>query len=117
MSEFHQSNLMRSLPPVLLIYQLIHFPVFEKATRELREGDAPGYGCLEDEESMGDCNCPGQGTPHECCDDVHVGEQPADLQHHDGVHALQEPHTEPDANEPGLHEIRDGGNEEDAVAH
>lgn len=65
---------------------------------------------------MGDSHSPSQSPPHERGHDVHVGQQSADLQHHDGVHAVQEPDTKLDADEPSVHEVRDGGHKEDDMA-
>lgn len=42
---------------------------------------------------MGAGSGAGQGAPDERHHDVHVGKLTPNLQHHDGLHALQEPHT------------------------
>lgn len=94
-------------------YQLRCFTERAKAGDKLTKILAPRDGHPEDQEGMGVSTCPREGITHECCYDVHVGEQSADLQHHDGVHALQEPNPEPDADQSSVHEVRDGGNEED----
>jgi len=65
---------------------------------------------------VGDSHWPRQGNPDECCHDVHVGKQSANLQHHDGVHAVQESDTKPDADQSSLHKVRDGGDKEDNMA-
>lgn len=95
---------------------LIHLTESEEAVDRLEEIYYGGDGHFEGQEGVGDSHCPRQGTTHECCYDVHVGQQPANLQHHDGLHAVQESDTKPDANEPSLHEVRDGGDKKDNLA-
>lgn len=50
---------------------------------------------------MGDRDRAGEADPHECYYDVHVRQQPANLQYHDGVYVVQGP-------DPGTagHELR-----------
>lgn len=95
---------------------LIHLTESEEAVDRLEEIYYGGDGHFEGQEGVGDSHCPRQGTTHECCYDVHVGQQPANLQHHDGLHAVQESDTKPDANESSLHEVRDGGDKKDNLA-
>ena len=46
-----------------------------------------------------------QATTHERNHDVHVRQLAADLQHHDGVYAVQEPHPGAAADESGVCEV------------
>jgi hypothetical protein len=56
-----------------------------------------------------------QTTTHERDHDVHVRQLAADLQYHDGLHVVQESHSRPYQYESGLHEVRDGGHQGQAV--
>lgn len=66
---------------------------------------------------MGNRARSGESTAYECDHDVHVWEQSADLQYHDGVHVIQEPRAEPDADESSIYEVRNRGDEEYAMAY
>ena len=57
----------------------------------------------------------GQSAPHERHHDVHVRQQSPNLQYHDGIHALQEPHSRTATNEYCVYQVRDGRNTEDVV--
>lgn len=57
----------------------------------------------------------GQTAAHERHHDVHVRQLPADLQHHDGVHAVQEPGPVAAADQPGVCAVRDAKDEEQDV--
>lgn len=46
-----------------------------------------------------------QSSPHECNHDVHVRQQSSDLQHNDGLHAIQEPNPGVAIYERGVQEI------------
>ena len=64
---------------------------------------------------MGACPCSCQSPPNECDYDVYVRKYVADIQHHDGLYALQESCTGSPADKPGLHEVRDRRNEKQAM--
>lgn len=49
---------------------------------------------------------PRESAAHERNHDVHVRQLPPDLQHHDGLHAVQEPNPRDPADQPGLHQVR-----------
>lgn len=76
--------------------------------RQRRQSPAPkaslrrGERHAQSEEGLGGRPRPRQGPPHDRHYDVHVRQLAADLQHHDGLHGLQEPHRRPDEHEPGL---------------
>lgn len=56
-----------------------------------------------------------QSSPHERHHDVHVRQLAADLQHYDGLHAVQEPAAGPAADERRVRALRDRRHEEVAV--
>lgn len=49
-----------------------------------------------------------EADPHERNHDVHVWKQPANLQYHDGFHALQGSYTRLDSHQSRVCEIRNG---------
>lgn len=57
----------------------------------------------------------GQGPSHERHYDVHVGQLAANLQHHDGLHALQESDPGLAADQRCLRKVRDRGHTQDAL--
>lgn len=57
------------------------------------------------QEILGDRPRARQTTTHECNHDVHVRQFSADLQHHDGIHAVQEPDPRAHSYESDVYEV------------
>lgn len=70
---------------------------------------------VKDQEIVGTGAGARQGAPHERHHDVHVGKLAANLQHHDGLHALQESDPGLTADQLRLREVRDRGHAQNAL--
>ena len=54
---------------------------------------------------MGDRPSAREAAAHERDHDVHVRQLAADIQHHDGLHVVQEPNHRPGADESGVYAV------------
>lgn len=72
-------------------------------------------GYAEAQEVVGTCTCPSQIAPDERNHDVHVWQLTADLQHHDGLHALHESYQGSSGHQPGIFPVRVRGNSKEIV--
>lgn len=59
----------------------------------------------EAQKGLGSRPRPIKTSPYECDHDVHVRKQPANLQHHDGVYAVQGPHPGPDQHQQRVRKV------------
>ena len=60
---------------------------------------------LEDQKVLGARHSASEAATNECHHDVHVWQLAPNIQHYDGVYAIQEPHYRLGADKSGFHEV------------